>query len=120
SRWGQEANEWSDKLEANALIRTYEGYGGYNPDGTPMSIGDALAGGFIVQTGLWLVDDSRPETTGMLTLKCRDAGKLVVEEPIFPPLVRPVSQGGVYPLNYMRFQPVEVDTPYVAYGNAAG
>lgn len=114
TRWGHTANEWSTELTPNALLRTYEGWGGYNDDGTPMSIEDALAGGYIVQTGTWLIDEITPDTSGMLKIKCRDPGKLLIEQPIYPPLV----PAGKYPLRYSRFFYREADTPMVLYGNS--
>lgn len=115
TRWGHTPNEWSDELTPNALIRTYEGYGGWNEDGTQMPLPDALAAGFVKQTGAWLVDECRPETDAMLHIKCRDVAKLLIDQPIFPPLV----PWALYPLQYARFYWRHVSTPYIAYGTAA-
>jgi hypothetical protein len=115
TRWGHTPNEWSAELTPNALLRTYEGYGGWNDDGTQMPLEDALAAGYVVQTGAWLVDEWRPETDAMLHVTGRDAAKLLIDQPIFPPLV----PAGLYPLQYARFYYRHVSTPYIAYGHAA-
>lgn len=116
ARWGHTPTPWSNELTPNALLRTYEGFGGYYPDGTPMPIPEALAAGYIEQTGLWLIDEVRPGTDGMLHIKARDVAKLLVDQPIYPPLV----PAGLYPLDYERFKYQHIVTPYIAYGTAAG
>ena len=94
ARWGHTENEWSGVLVENALLRTYEGYGGHG-----LAIEDALADGFLLQTGLWFVDEIRVRSDGMIEMKCRDAAKLLVDQQLFPPLV-PAAE---YPLRYYRW-----------------
>lgn len=94
ARWGHAPNEWRDVLVPNALLRTYQGYGGHDK-----AIVDAVTDGNLVLTGVWLVDEVRAGGQGALSLRCRDMGKLLVDQQLFPPLV-PVSQ---YPLLYQRY-----------------
>lgn len=95
ARWGQIPNPWSEVLVPNALLRTYVGFGG-----TDLSIPDAVTQGNLVLYGVWLVDDVVVSTDGTLTVRCRDMGKLLVDQQLFPPLV-PVS---LYPLSYERWK----------------
>ncbi len=98
TRWGWETNAWNDTLQPNALIRTYQGYGGKSKE-----IDDAISDGNIIQTGIWLVDDVKMDAgTGDLTMTCRDMAKLLIEQVIYPPLV-PTSGGAHYPLTYYRW-----------------
>lgn len=100
ARWGQTPNSWWEVLVPNALLRTYEGYGGYNVDGTPMSIASAVAGGYLYLTGLWLIDDVRVGTDGIMTITCRDMAKLLIEQLVFPPF----SPGPAwYPIAFKRW-----------------
>lgn len=109
ARWGWSTNEWNDVLQPNALIRTYQGYGGRSK-----SINQALADGNIVQTGTWLVDDtSMDAASGNLSINCRDMAKLLIEQTIYPPLV-PTSGAVHYPINYYRW--VHVSHPVIPYG----
>lgn len=86
---------WRDMLVPNALLRTYQGYGGEEK-----SLAECLADGNLVMTGVWLVDEVTAGTNGMLAIKCRDLSKLLVDQPLYPPLV-PHS---VYPhLEYHRW-----------------
>jgi hypothetical protein len=77
---------------------------------------EAIAGGFVTQTGAWLLDEARPETDGMLHLRGRDVMKLLIEQPIYPPLV----PAGIYPLEYSRFKWQHVSDPQILYGTTAG
>jgi hypothetical protein len=93
TRWGHEANAWQNVLTPNALLRTYQGFGG-----TTKTIEDARADGNIVLTGVWLVDEVRVQTNGEIELRCRDMAKLLIEQKLYPPLVPSAS----YPLDYRR------------------
>ena len=93
--WGWNTNEWQNVLTPNALIRTYQGYGGRNKD-----LDNAIDDGNVVQTGLWLVDDISITARGNLQLSCRDMMKLVIDQEIYPPLV-PARR---YPLYYYRWK----------------
>lgn len=102
ARWNHTANAWNNVLVPNALLRTYEGYGGY-VDGVPMSLVNAINGNFITITGTWIVDTVTVGTDGLVTIKCRDAAKLLLVQQLFPPLV-PSTVGT---LKYSRW----IDTP---------
>lgn len=94
ARWGHNTNDWNNVLVPNALIRTYQGYGG-----TDLTVEEAVAAGNLVCTGTWLVDEVKIGTTGDLVMSCRDMGKLLVDQQLFPPLVPKT----LYPLKYYRY-----------------
>lgn len=94
-RWGQTDGEWNDVLVEDALVRTYQGYGG---QGKPLA--QALADGNLVLTGVWLVDEvGISSKSGLLELTCRDMARLLIDQPLYPPLV-PSSR---YPLRFAAF-----------------
>lgn len=94
SRWGQEENDWNDVIVPDALLRTYQGYGGVNK-----AIGTAIDDGNLVLTGVWLVDSVRINTTGKIEIACRDMAKLLIEQQVYPPL----APANLYPLMYSRW-----------------
>lgn len=94
-RWGQSTNVWENILQPNALIRTYQGYGG-----TDKTIPQALADGNIMLTGIWMVDHVEVRTDGMITISGRDMMKLLIDQQLYPPLVPKL----MYPLTYYRWQ----------------
>lgn len=102
ARWGHSTNAWNEVLVPNALLRTYVGFGGQD-----LPINDAVAQGYLVLYGVWLVDDVTVSTGGTLSLKCRDMGKLLVDQQLFPPLV-PTN---LYPLDYRRWVLKTVNIP---------
>jgi hypothetical protein len=102
ARWGHSTNAWNEVLVPNALLRTYVGFGGQD-----LPINDAVAQGYLVPYGVWLVDDVTVSSEGTLSLKCRDMGKLLVDQQLFPPLV-PTN---LYPLDYRRWVYKTVDIP---------
>ena len=109
SRWNHEANSWANVIVPNALIRTYQGYGGYEDDGvTPLSIDLCLSSGFLTLTGVWLVDTLNYGTDGMLQIHCRDMAKLLLDQSIFPPFVPSKN----YPLEYCRWIDTSFDAPF--------
>ena len=98
--FGQTQNSWANVLVPNALLRTYEGYGGFEADGiTPKSITDAVSDGNLAITGTWLIDTVTTGTNGMMSLKCRDMGKLLTDQTMYLPLI----PERFYPLKYCRF-----------------
>ena len=98
--YGQSVNSWSQVLVPNALLRTYQGYGGFESDGkTPKAITDAVADGELAITGTWLIDSVTTGTNGMMTLKCRDMAKLLIEQALYLPLI----PERFYPLKYCRW-----------------
>lgn len=97
ARWkNQYLNEWCYALGPNSLLRTYQGYGGRIED---MSIDSAVGTGYLTRTGVWFVDKTKITSDGLITLECRDAAKLLIEQQLYPPLVPHC----VYPLRYCRF-----------------
>lgn len=87
---------WNNVLIEDVLIKTFEGYGGRPTTGNYTSIDDNISDGNLVQTGVWIVDTVTGGSDGMLTLTCRDIGRILLDQMVFPPLV----PGGVYPLEY--------------------
>jgi hypothetical protein len=106
SRWPNHVvNEWSNVLMPNVIVRTFEGYGGEH-----LSIRDAVAQGYIRQTGTWLIDKVTISTSGEVTIQARDMGRLLLEQFMHPPIV----PEAVYPLRYYRYvtlKPGEDDNP---------
>lgn len=94
SRWAQTPNEWEDILVPNAIIRSYQGYGGH-----AKTRAQAIVDGNIMLTGVWLVDEVRVGTDGFMKIDCRDMGKLLIEQQLYPPLVPRTH----YPLKYYRW-----------------
>lgn len=115
NRWGFKVNEWSQVLGTNALIRTYQGYGGND-----LSIGEAINEGHLVQTGLWLVDNTQIVTGGQLILNCRNMAKLVVDQEIYPPLVPDIVYGGGLGLSYDRYFVTYLNNASAQYGVDGG
>lgn len=95
ARWWQRENEWNQVLVPNALLRTYQGYGGHDKTRE-----EAIEDGNLVQTGVWMVDRVRVGTDGQLTLECRDVLKLLLDQQLYPPLM-PTWK---YPLQYCRWR----------------
>lgn len=83
--------EWTNVLIPNALLRSYEGYGGHD-----VSIDSAVTAGNIMMTGVWLIDRISGGTDGMINIECRDVGRLLLEQIVFPPLI----PDSLYPLEY--------------------
>lgn len=87
---------WSNVLVEDALIKTWEGYGGRPTDGNYISIDDNIENNHVVLTGVWMIDTITAGSNGMMTLTCRDVGRLLLDQIVFPPLI----PGGLYPLEY--------------------
>lgn len=94
ARWGHTSNSWSNVLVSNAIIRTYQGYGGHSK-----TLTQAIVDGNLILSGVWLVDDVTVSTSGVLDLACRDMAKLLIDQQLFPPLV----PAWKYPLSYYRY-----------------
>ena len=104
-RWQHETNEWQGRLVPGALLRTYEGHGGFNPDGTSKTRQEMIDDGDIILTGVWQVDDvTIGAVSKLIELKCRNMMALLIDQIIYPPYV----PDGLYPLQYQRW----VDTTY--------
>lgn len=95
ARWGHTPNAWRDVLVPNALLRTYQGFGGHDK-----TIEQAVTDGNVVLNGVWLIDDVSISTDGTISIKCRDMAKLLIDQQLFPPLV-PYN---LYPLLYRRWE----------------
>lgn len=106
ARWDLIKGPWSDVLIPNALIRTYQGFGGRDK-----TLAQALEDGNVVLTGVWLIDEVRPGTGGMLEIRCRDMAKLLIEQQLYPPLI----PFGMYPLSYKRWTDTWVTTPAIPF-----
>jgi hypothetical protein len=102
ARWNAGVNNWLGVLTPNALVRTYQGFGGHDK-----SLADAQADGNIVLNGVWLVDDVNITSDGTISLKCRDMMKLVLDQQLYPPLV----PANLYPLRYERWHTVSRAIP---------
>ncbi len=106
-QWGHTENTWKDVLIPNALLRTYQGYGGYTEvDGelVPDAISTAVSSGNLALSGVWLIDTVSLGTSGMIRLQCRDMGKLLIDQMIYTPLV----PERYYPPKWCRFDSIEV------------
>lgn len=108
ARWNQVTNSWENILLPNALLRTFQGCGGFNTDGSPMSIHDCLVGGYLTMTGAWLIDTVTLTSSGSLEIKCRDVGKLLGVQQYFPPLVPSAS----YLEQWCRWDYLHFDTVF--------
>jgi hypothetical protein len=106
ARWGHAINLWHGVLVPNALVRTYQGFGGHDK-----TVRDAVADGDIVLNGVWLVDDVTIAADGTIALRCRDMMKLLIDQQLVPPLV----PHELYPLQYQRYRiedyPIPADPP---------
>jgi hypothetical protein len=101
--WEYPKNYWFDKLVPNRLIRTYQGYGSDNFDEF-----NQMHAKFdeeyvkpqddtkLVVTGTWLIDSVAYDTGGTITIACRDLGKMLLDQIVYPPLL-PLSR---FPLEY--------------------
>lgn len=87
-RFGHDTDPlWVDMFIPNRVIRTFQGYG---TDGAAQPWDDTKQ----ILTGTWLIDKVDYKTDGTITIQCRDALKLAIEQRLYPPIV-PVDQ---YPL----------------------
>lgn len=103
TRWGFGRNEWFRKLIPNRLIRTYQGFGSdnFDDDNELLWPGDP---GYVapwsdeqlVVTGTWLIDTIELNADMTITLTCRDLGKLLLEQVVYPPMI-PLQR---FPLQY--------------------
>lgn len=88
---------WRNVLVEDALIRTYQGYGGKPTDGGYVSIQENIDNEHVVMTGVWLVDTVIGNSSGMLIINCRDVGRLLLDQIVFPPTI----PSALYPLEYV-------------------
>lgn len=91
--WGYVKNSWRDWLVPDRLIRTYEGYG------VDRSVA-AEKDPHLYPSGVWLIDNVTIDAVGTITLECRDVGRALLDQILFPTVV-PYS---VYPLVFSPFE----------------
>lgn len=94
--WDYGSNRWKDWLLPDRIIKTFEGYG-VNKFATPEE------DEHMYPSGVWLIDDVNIATDGLITLQCRDLGRLLLDHIMYPPVV-PFD---VYPLYWEAFDHVE-------------
>lgn len=113
NRWGYTGNAWQGVLGPNALLRTYQGYGGHGK-----AIEQAVSDGNLVLTGVWLVDEADVSADqATLTLKCRNMAKLLLDQYVFPGL----EPANVYPISfYANGQDLGSFSPVEIYGHVTG
>jgi hypothetical protein len=100
--WNYPKNSWYDTLIPNRLVRTYQGYGSSNFDennrlmrsDNPDYV-EPKDDTKLVLTGTWLID-SVSYGFSEITITCRDLGKLLLEQTVYPPLL-PLER---FPLTY--------------------
>lgn len=109
TRWGQVQNDFAQVLIPDALLRTYQGYGGFEADGSPKSIEDCVEEGSLTLTGVWMIDDVSASTNGSLSIKCRDMAKLLLDQQIFLPFI----PQDCYPLTYYRWTYTQFDSDFL-------
>ncbi len=101
-RWGHGVDPvWVDMFIPNRVIRTFQGYGS---DGAVNAWDDTN----LTLTGTWLIDTVAYNTNGIITISCRDAAKLLIEQRLYPPIV-PVAQ---YPIEFCSTEVVTTSETY--------
>lgn len=84
--------DWEAALVPYGLLRTYQGYGGES-----LSLSQAITQNKVFITGVWLIETVSANTSGMLTLACKDIGKLLIDQLVMPPLI----PSALHPLEYV-------------------
>jgi hypothetical protein len=80
SRWNHSPNPFADLMQPDNIIRTYEGYGcdmSVPPERDPN----------LTLTGVWIIDDVRPNARGGLTVVARDPGRLLLDHQNWLPVI---------------------------------
>lgn len=99
---------WSNVLVEDALLRTYEGFGGKPTSGNYKSIDQNLEDENVFITGVWIINSVTAGADGMMTLSCTDIGRILLDQIVFPPVVPPA----VYPLEYYPPGKSAFDSPW--------
>lgn len=94
SLWGQTTNGWKNLLVPDRIIRTFEGYG-FDANETPEH------DPYLYPSGVWLIDDVDYTMDGIIKLTCRDIGRLLLDQMMFPPVV-PFNQYPLWWSTYLR------------------
>lgn len=89
NRWHYATNQWQGLLAPDRVIRTFEGYG-YDSAAIPEH--DTHMTG----SGVWIIDEVDYTADGLITITCRDAARLLLDEIMCPPVI-PMNR---YPLRY--------------------
>jgi hypothetical protein len=76
----QSKNAWQGMLVPDNIIRTYEGYG------ADLTVAPEIDP-YLVQTGTWIIDTVQMSATGTMTIKCRDLGRILLEQMYWYPVV---------------------------------
>lgn len=105
-RWDYASNGWADWLLPDRMIHTYEGYG-VDFDEIPEDDPN------MYPSGVWLIDDVTFGADGLITIECRDIGRLLLEQMLFPPIV----PGEIAPLWFSKFEEVDAGTHWVPTGD---
>jgi hypothetical protein len=108
TRWNQTPTGWHDFLVPDRVIRTYEGYG-FDPDLIPEK------DPHMYLSGVWLIDTVEYTHDGLITVTCRDLGRLLLDQILYVPVV-PFKH---YPLHFQTFHPV-ADPDEVTTGEGGG
>lgn len=86
SRWKHKPNEWFGMLMPDNILRTYEGYGTVggidDAESVPPEVDPNL-----VQTGVWIIDSVNITDSGGLSIKCRDIGRILMDQMFWMPVV---------------------------------
>lgn len=99
NRWSHNVDAlWVDMLIPNRVIYTFQGYG---TDGSGSPEQDAN----LVLTGIWMIDRVEYRSDALINIQCRDAGKLLIEQRLYPPII-PLDD---YPLEFCADH-IETDT----------
>ena len=95
--WGYDAGYgWGNRLVPDNIIRTYEGYG-LNPFAEPAYDEN------LEQTGMWFIDEVSFSDDGEITIRCRDAGRLMMDAINFPTVI-PMSE---YPITWQKVETID-------------
>lgn len=94
--WGHRKNQWQDFLVPDRVVRVYQGYG-VDRSKTPEEDPNLLL------MGVFLIDDVTYTADGVITLDCRDNGRLLSDQIMSPPVVPLPS----YPLLFETIRQVK-------------
>lgn len=83
------SSTWVDMFIPNRVIYTFQGYG---TTGAASPLDDSN----LVRTGVWLIDRVEYRADALITIQCRDAAKLLIEQRLYPPII-PLDN---YPLEF--------------------
>jgi hypothetical protein len=79
--WGyDEETGWEGRLVPDRIIKTYEGYG-TEPSAIPAE------DPYLLQSGTWIIDEASYNDQGDIELRCRDIGRLLLDQIAFPPVI---------------------------------